>query len=628
MQSPFANVDETQPPLQADEFKSHIVQEYAEQASSVGIEACIGEAVDAVWPAPGYRAHQKEAVVDILKNLYVDDRDVVTLSAPTGAGKSLILHAAMAVIANEFDRNSFFTTPLNALIDQVDNDEFIEDEVLTLKGKNNYQCVHSQDRGAPVDKAVCQRVSDFDCEYKEQHHEQGGCPYYGRKHAAKMHPEVVTNLSYLMANSMIPEEYGLSSRELVTIDECQSIEDFALGFVEVVVIQRSVPVVWDLIPDPPATDNVEQLAEWLENDVLPPVRRKLDEYEGLAELTEEQSDNQEQLERFAQKCHNLAQDVRDNHWVANREVDDEFSDSSSESVQSDSTSSSRADFKVEFRPIYIGRFLERFLWSQGHKVILSSATIPKGGFLEEIGLDDRQVGEVEVPSTFPVERRPVYTDATVGKMNYKNRDQTIPKMARKIGDIADHHNDGNPHRGFVHCHSYKIAERIYKAMPRDVQARTRIQDGDNREESLEDWLDAPVDETGLRGGYNKYQDDGRNKGGQVFLSVAMDEGISLDDWRARWQVVAKAAYPYMGKEAKRTNYRVNELNDWVWYSGKAAINLQQAVGRGMRSKDDWCHTYILDESAATLIERNKHLFEDWFLDAVDVAANSDLPDRS
>ena len=94
----------------------------------------------------------------------------------------------------------------------------------------------------------------------------------------------------------------------------------------------------------------------------------------------------------------------------------------------------------------------------------------------------------------------------------------------------------------------------------------------------------------------------------------MDEGISLDDDSARWQVVAKAAYPFMGD--KRVKYRMDELNDWTWYAGKAAINLQQAVGRGMRSKDDWCDTYILDTSAVTLIDRNDYLFEDWFLDAV------------
>jgi len=143
-----------------------------------------------------------------------------------------------------------------------------------------------------------------------------------------------------------------------------------------------------------------------------------------------------------------------------------------------------------------------------------------------------------------------------------------------------------------------------------------LQDNDDREGSLRDWMDAPVNQEGTR----------NSEGGQVFLSVAMDEGISLDDDLARWQVVAKAAYPHMKDE--RVDYRMDDNTmdgaDWPWYSAKAAINLQQAVGRGMRSKDDWCCTYLLDDSLLTLLDRNEWLFEDWFLDAVDCDFDEDV----
>lgn len=583
---------DVKPPLDSAEFRSEIDQAYPD---AVDTRDAIVQAVKDVWPAPGFREHQQQAIVDILANLYVADKDVVLLSAPTGAGKSLILHAAMMVVQEVCGRDAFFTTPLNALIDQVEEDDFMNDEVITLKGKNNYSCVHRQDRGTPVDKAVCQRVDSFDCEHKEQHHEQGGCPYYGRKSVAKTHPEVVTNMSYLMANSMIPDEYGIPQKELVVVDECQKIEDFGLGFVSLTVSKRNVPLVWDQIDRPPRTEEVDDLRMWLKQEVHRRVSDKLQEFEGKAELTEEQADKKDKLKEFVRKVENFLADSQDHHWVAEREVDD-------------------GDWKVKFNPIRVGRFMEQFLWSQGNKVILSSATIPRGGFLEEVGLDDRSVGEVEVPSTFPPERRAVITEHAVGKMTMSERDKNIPKMAAKIADIARHH-DGK--RGFVHCHSYKLAKRVYKHIPNDVKGRTRVQNADDREEALEAWLRADVDEDG-----------GQNPeiGGQVFLSVAMDEGISLDGDDARWQVIAKAAYPFMGD--KRVNYRVNEMNDWTWYAGKAAINLQQAVGRGMRSKDDWCHTYVLDKSAADLIDRNDYLFEDWFLDAVDIDYNGVEEERA
>jgi len=231
------------------------------------------------------------------------------------------------------------------------------------------------------------------------------------------------------------------------------------------------------------------------------------------------------------------------------------------------------------------------LWSQSEKIVLSSATIPKGDFIDNIGLDDKDVYNVSVESTFPKERRPVITTEMVGKMTRGERNETIPEMAERIGDIADAHSGEN---GFVHCNSYRIAERLYDHMSLDVQDRTRIQDQEDREGSFEDWLDSDK---------------------QIFLSVAMDEGISLDDEKARWQVVAKASYPFMGDE--RVSYRVNELGHWDWYANQAIINLQQAVGRGMRSKDDYCATYLLDESFKSLIDRNGRLFEDWFMESID-----------
>jgi Rad3-related DNA helicase len=628
----FGSGARTTPPLDAGRFKQAVVQQYGGDGQS--IRECIGNAVDDHWPVgvteegvavrregefkgldPSYREHQREAVVDTICHLYVDDADVVTLSAPTGAGKSLILHGVTKVISEVSGRDGFFTTPLNALIDQVDNDEFIESDIITLKGKNNYDCIHPHDRGTSVDKAVCQRVSDFDCEVK------GDCPYYGRKAAAQEHPEVVTNMSYLMANAMIPDEVEskFMPRETLEVDECQKIEDFAIQFVGFTVSKFTVPLVYDDLERPPHGDDsedsqaassvndssrsasreVDRLATWLEDEVLRKVRTRLDTFENKAELTEDEAEDRDRLEDFARKVNNFLADVRNHHWVATRESDGD-------------------GFNIEFKPIYVGRFLDRFLWSQGHKVILSSATIPRGDFLEEVGLDTAHVEEVNVPSTFPVERRPVIKDP-VGKMTMGQRDSTIPTMARRIGELAREYAagnrtsdstaseaeaDGEDHRGFVHCHSYSIAERLYDNLPTDVKEVTRVQDADNREASLEDWLAADAAERGY----------GDSEGGRVFLSVAMDEGISLDDDKTRWQAVAKAAYPFMGD--KRVDYRMNELNDWTWYAGKAAINLQQAVGRGMRSKDDWCDTYILDTSATTLIERNEYLFEDWFLDAV------------
>lgn len=120
-----------------------------------------------------------------------------------------------------------------------------------------------------------------------------------------------------------------------------------------------------------------------------------------------------------------------------------------------------------------------------------------------------------------------------------------------------------------------------------------VQDKYEREESLEEWFNSDY---------------------QVFFSVAMDEGIDLDGDKCRWQVLAKTLYPHMGD--KRVEFRIKERNDWDWYNRAAAIQIQQAYGRGVRSPEDECVFYILDSSAVSLIEREAELFNSWFLEGI------------
>jgi len=581
--------DEPDMPVTASEFKQSL-----EPYDGDSYREKIGSAVDVVWPAPGYRENQRETVVDVVEKLYIEDNDVCLLSAPTGAGKSLLIYAVATIVKEVVGRRAFTTTPLNTLIDQIGNDEFLDD-VITVKGRNNYSCVHPQDAGKPVDEAICQRDSNFECEYKQQSHRDGGCPYYGRVYEGQTAPNVVTNLSYLMANSMIPDvaDAGFASRELLAVDEVQNIDSFALLFVGFTVGEHVVPIDWDTVPSMPSERaSQEAVIDWLQNDLMRVVTERLNELSAKEDsfmMSEKEKEQLDDLKRFNQRANKFLSDVQDHEWA----------------IKHDSFSGTR---KIEFEPIKVGRFMKDYMWSQGNKILCASATIPPN-FVEEVGLSDMSVGRVDVPSTFPPERRPIITTEAVGKMTKSERDKTIPKMADQIARIADIW-DG--HKGIVHCNSYKIAERLYDRLTNGVQRRTRLQDGDNREESLQNWIDAPVSEEG------RYRDTG----GQMFLSVANDEGISLEDDQARFNIVAKASYPFVGDE--RVSYRLNELNDWDWYNSSALIDLQQAAGRTTRSKEDWSATYLLDTSAVELIERNEHLCEGWFLDAVDCDFNEDV----
>jgi len=320
----------------------------------------------------------------------------------------------------------------------------------------------------------------------------------------------------------------------------------------------------------------------------------------------------EKREEVVRDVENFLEDVRSNDWVAQIKTQIRKNKDNIE--------------KVSFKPVEIGRFLDSLLWSRGVSILLSSATIPGGSWMEEMGLGEANTKKINVPSTFPVENRPIITDHAVGKMTKAKSDKNMWSMAQKIMQIANHH-EGE--KGFVHCRSYAIAEALKRSWTNHncgswARENVMIQDRYNREESLAKW---------------------HNSDKPVFLSVAMDEGVDLDGDKCRWQVLAKTLYKHMGD--KRTRYRVlvrgkcqvcdhaeefwdedipNECpnctssgfgGEWDWYNRHAAIQIQQAYGRAVRGPEDHAIFYILDESAIGLIRRNAELFNEWFLEAID-----------
>ena len=63
------------------------------------------------------------------------------------------------------------------------------------------------------------------------------------------------------------------------------------------------------------------------------------------------------------------------------------------------------------------------------------------------------------------------------------------------------------------------------------------------------------------------------------------------------------------------NDRIKKLAsiDQRWYVSQMFSTLIQACGRGVRTKDDWCDTYILDGSIIRLIHQYKDILPEYFL---------------
>ena len=537
----------------------------------------IDERVESSFPAPSFRKKQKTAIKEIVKGLE-GDSDIILLDAPPGMGKSIVLYTAL----DAYGGSAFYATPLKVLQEQLVEDDFIGNDVIEIMGRSNYNCIlPDADPDTTVDKGKCQKDSSFECPVKDE------CPYYKQKSMALNHDKTVMNLSYMMAEGMVDPaaENSFGNRDVAVIDEVQGLEDWALNFVQFTLSKFTIPNEISNnfeLPSEEKCKDVDYMVGFMQDELLPLVDQAMNYYQGLPSIGDDELDELERLKKFDSKIRRFMEDVKENHWVATYDYN---------------IRKNRDNYKkVTFTPITVGRFLDNLIWNRGDKFILSSATIPKGNWLDEIGLSNKSVKRISVGSQFPVENRPIVMNHTVGKMTYKEREDNMPEAVEKVAAISEHH-DGE--KGMIHCRGYNYIEMFrrnarnngYSDWYRD---NVHEQDKFNREESMEEWVDNDK---------------------QIFMSVNMTEGVDLKGDKCRWQVILKAEYPNMQDE--RVSYRVNEMGDWDWYNNKAVIALEQAYGRAVRSKEDSAIMYILDESVRNMIKMNAELCHEWFLEAIE-----------
>ena len=90
----------------------------------------------------------------------------------------------------------------------------------------------------------------------------------------------------------------------------------------------------------------------------------------------------------------------------------------------------------------------------------------------------------------------------------------------------------------------------------------------------------------------------------VLLTPSMSEGVDLKGDKARFQILCKVPYPYLGDKLVK-----KRMNKWRWwYPLQTAKTVVQSVGRSIRSMDDHAVTYILDSDWERFYYRNKNMF--------------------
>ena len=228
--------------------------------------------------------------------------------------------------------------------------------------------------------------------------------------------------------------------------------------------------------------------------------------------------------------------------------------------------------------------LTKYIFNYGDKVLLMSATIiDHKHFAKTLGITDYKY--IEVDSTFEAEKAPIYIN-TKHKINHYNLKKILPSIIKQIDNICKEHKN---EKGIIHTHTGFITSCLKDGFRGNKRFLYRDQESRNEDILHEHSLSSEP---------------------TVLVSPSLGLGIDLKDDLARFQIIIKAPYLPLGDERIKKMFEL----DKQWYSNKMLSNVVQQCGRGIRSQEDHCKTYILDASIFQAILRNKESLPKYFLD--------------
>jgi len=509
----------------------------------------------------GLHPHQWDAVEEVVEH-YAAGAKVVFVDAPTGSGKTLIGEAVRRVLS----RSGHASKALYVCSDRALQDQFLADYdyAKVLKGRANYP---TQDGGGQVDCSDCTKnAGDADCMWC---HNPGQCPYLVAKTQAIKSPLSVLNTAYLLAEANSAGVF--SERAFSILDECDVLEQVLMGYVEFRVGEKTLKKL--RLSAPKKGSHYPTIITWIRDELRPKVMVLIGELTGTRTLWGADVNKQREingLKRLAGSIETILKlGAEGDNWVRDNDAG-----------------------PLVLKPIKVDLYGDEVLWSHADKWLLMSATIiSPDQMADSLGIEDGTWETVQVPMTFPVENRPIY-QIPVASMTYKEKETAEPLMTQGVLDVVNMH-PGD--RVLVHAVSYHLAATITR----------HLRDHLNR--PVVTYTNAGEKEAALR----KY----RATPGAVMVASSMDRGVDLKDDDCRVVIIAKIPYPSL--KDPQVSKRMHMPGGEEWYAVQTVRSIVQMTGRGVRSKEDWAKTYMLDSQfGINVFKRNKMLFPKWWRDAV------------
>lgn len=521
------------------------------------------------WPMKGFAPRVTQ--VDVLKWMEKLPPHIkyILCEVPVGGGKSPLALTASAWMVNGIG-SSTILTPQKILQKQYE-DSFESHLIGSMYGKANYNC-NPKKTNCDIGDSIKPKCSV--------------CPYRDNFNSAKNKPNVALNYKIALLFSMIGVEF-IRNRKLMVFDECHTLEHHLTEFLAVTVSERMCKrygVAWK------KPNSIHEANYFLTERYLPALREKITEQGRLVD----------EINRRAEAGHTLNKEDGEiiKEYEAMKEQFERLEYLTkmpiAELTEQYVFIPDKTFFK--YKELYGKRIFKSLVDPLADRFLFMSSTIlDKDAFCEDLGIDPAQAAFISMDSEFDVENRPVMFMPTM-KMTY-GWDAPEKKAERKemIDTIVDickkHHGDQS---GVIHTASFQVAQWLVKELSGKVPQKIMHHNPDG---------DASRDEVIAQFTKN----DGTLK---LLISPSVTEGLDLKGDLARFNIIAKTPYPYLGDAWVKARMEKSQS----WYSRQAMIAVIQACGRVVRGKDDWGFTYILDSSFAMLFNRIRRNVPKWWKD--------------
>lgn len=520
-------------------------------------------------PNPGQIETIQEAVEQILAGT-----KFVILQAPTGAGKSVIATTVHRVIqaVNKGWRTGIITGTKGLQNQYVTDDPSIYD----LKGRTNYSCP----KGA-------QYYNHQDCRRKValgQCIKHTTCPYIMRREKWCKEADLrLTNASFMIEapHTLVSgDEFGT---DLLVVDECHELAQklidhnkIKIGTKEFFYLEKAVgPNFMGII-----ADVINSYMSIPIGTAFRPNQEQIREVEGLEKFL---GDTSEELESRL-KDSSLDSKAKEIAGGALEEIQGLseslglYAHTDGEWILSEYTPAEL----LELTPVYASQVSWPGILTKAPQFLLMSATICGfDEFRKDLGIKD-SYHIIDIPSPLPAKQRPV---VIVPRVAVSGRGFDEKSWLTLIDSIIEKNGTNN---GVIHTVSFALADKIKKGS----KFGKRMIISNDRREILQ----------ALK----------KSKSGQIIVSPSVTTGYDFKGDLARWQIIAKCPFLFLGDPA----VKLNSDRSPRWYSRECVLKLVQASGRVCRGVDDYGITFIIDSNIVRLLKYNSDLFPDWWLESV------------